>query len=121
MYGCEPLMHDKIPFTTYLSNKDYKVTLSSHIQDRMELNQSALQNNQLNQSKTKKWFDKKFVHKHVTKFTEGNLVLFSIKNRILNLKARKIYWIGPCKIIAEHPGELFDLSYEVDGKTQIYY
>ena len=42
MYGCEPLIPDKISFTTYLSDEDYEVTLISHIQDMIELNQSAL-------------------------------------------------------------------------------
>ena len=54
-------------------------------------NQQALINNQKFQDSTHKWFDRKLVHKQVNKFTEGDLVLFSIKNRIQNLKAGKIH------------------------------
>ena len=87
----------------------------------LAINLQALINNQKFQDSMHKWFDREVVHKHITKFTESDLVLFSIKNRIPDLKAGKIHWIGPCKIITEHSGELFDLSYEVDGKMQIYY
>ena len=82
MYGHEPLMPDKISFTLYLSDEDYEVALSSHIQDMMELNQSALQNNQQVHSITKKWFNRKFVHKQTTNFKVGDLVLFNVKNRV---------------------------------------
>ena len=79
-------MPDKIPFIIYLSDEDYEVALSFHIQDMIELNQSTLQNNQLFQSKTKKWFDRKFIHKQTNNFKVGDLVLFNVKNRVKDLK-----------------------------------
>jgi len=84
-------------------------------------NQQAMINNQNTQKKTRNWFNRKFVCKTVTEFTIGDLVLFNIKNRISNLKAGQIHWIGPCKVEYEHPGKLFDLNYEVNGKNQTYY
>ena len=67
VYRHEPLMLDEIPFTAYLSDEDYEVVLSFHIQDIMELNQSALQNNQLvNQKLRSSWIESLYISKLLT-------------------------------------------------------
>lgn len=87
----------------------------------IEQNKKAIETNQMVQVKTKKWFDRKFVRSQTTTFKEGDLVLFNVKNRQKNLKPGQIHWIGPCKIILERSGQLFDLSYQMNDTCQIYY
>ena len=45
-------MPEKIPFTTYDSNEDYEVALSSHIQNMLATNKQALVSNQQFQDST---------------------------------------------------------------------
>ena len=65
LYSFDPLMPKEILFTTYDSEENYKVTLSSHIQNILATNQQALINNQQFQDSMHKWFDRKFVCKHM--------------------------------------------------------
>ena len=52
-------MPNEIQFTEYRSDEDYKIALSSHIQNMIELNKKAIESNQRSQEKAKKWFYRK--------------------------------------------------------------
>ena len=69
----------------------------------------------------KAWFDRKFTKKQEVKFKEGDLVMFEITSRRKEMKASKRHWIGPCEIIREREGSLFDLEYSQEGIGQKFF
>ena len=121
LYGRDPLMPEEILQTIFKSDEDYEIALSSHIQNMIELNQQAIKSNQQSQEKTKKWFNRKFVRKKTTIFQIGDLVLSNVKNRFKDLKSGQTHWMGPCEIVLERPGPLYDLSYKENNRHHIYY
>jgi len=60
LYGCDLLMPEELPFTTYNSDEDYEIVLSTHIEKMLKTIQQAMLNNQNTQKKTRKWFDRNF-------------------------------------------------------------
>ena len=87
----------------------------------VDINNQATMSNHRVQANVKKWSDCKFAFKYKIIFKTKNFVLFSINDRFKDLKEGQIHWIGPYIIILKRPGPLFDHSYSVNNKEQIYY
>ena len=47
----------------------------------------------------------------------GDIVLMNIKKRIRDIKNVGVRWIGPCTVVYERPGKLFDVEYNCEGKV----
>ena len=56
----------------------------------------------------------------VHSFAVGNVVLMNIKKRIKDIKNVGVRWIGPCTVVYERPGKLFDIEYECKGQVSKY-
>ena len=66
-------------------------------------------------------FFKKYVKKAGThQFAIGNVVLMNIKKRVKDIKNVGVRWIGPCTVVYERPGNLFDIEYECEGQVLKY-
>ena len=44
----------------------------------------------------------------------------NVKKRIKDIKNVGVQWIGPCTVIYERPGQLYDIKYECEGSTVKY-
>ena len=53
-------------------------------------------------------------------FAIGNIVLTNVKKRIKDIKNVGVSWIGPCMVVYERPGKLFDIEYECKGQVLKY-
>ena len=53
-------------------------------------------------------------------FVVGSVVLMNIKNRLKDLKNVGVRWIGPCTVVYERPGKLYNIEYECDSKITKY-
>ena len=121
MYGWEVIMPEEIPHMTYLSNEDYETAVGKHIRRMLAINEKAKEKNQESVRRSKEYFDRKYV-KEVSphNFVVGNIVLLNIKKRIRDIKNVGVRWIGPCTVVYERPGKLFDVEYNCEGKVTKY-
>ena len=53
-------------------------------------------------------------------FVVGDMVLMNIKNRLKDLKNVGVRWIGPCTVVYERLGKLYNVEYECDSKITKY-
>ena len=53
-------------------------------------------------------------------FAVGNVVLMNIKKLIKDIKNVGVRWIGPCMVVYERPGKLFDFEHECEGQVLKY-
>ena len=47
-------------------------------------------------------------------------MLMNLKQRLSDLKNVGVHWIGPCTIVYEHPGKLYNIKYECEGQVTKY-
>ena len=50
----------------------------------------------------------------------GDVVLMNVKQCLSDLKNVVLRWIGPCTIVYERPGKLYDIEYECEGQVTKY-
>ena len=121
MYGWEAIMPEETPHMTYLSNEDYETVVDKHIGRMLAINEKAGEKNQECVQRSKEYFDRKYVKKvSPHNFVVGDIVLMNIKKRIRDIKNVDVSWIGPCTMVYERPGKLFDVEYNCEGKVTKY-
>ena len=71
--------------------------------------------------RSKEYFDRMFVKKSQPyNFAVGDIVLMNVKKRIKDIKNVGVWWIGPCTVVYERPGQLYDIEYKCEGSTVKY-
>ena len=94
----------------YGSDSDYKKAVESNIGQMLKIQELASQKNSGAIQQSKEYFDRRYVKKAALyTFVVGDVVLMNIKKRLPNIKNVGVHWIGPCTIIYEQPGKLFDI------------
>ena len=71
--------------------------------------------------KSQKYFAWKYVKKtDPYLFFVGDVVLMNVKQQLSDLKNVSVRWIGPCTIVYERPGKLYNIEYECEGQVVKY-
>ena len=114
-------MPDKMDHTVYASNSNYENAVAGHIAKFLNLQDMASKCNEEKIQNSWELFDRKYVKKlRAHLFAVGNVVLMNIKKRIKDIKNVGVRWIGPCTVVYERPGILFDIKYECEGQVFKY-
>ena len=122
LYGREALLPEEIEHTTYGSDSDYEKAVERHIGRMLEIQELASQRNSGAIQRSKEYFDRKYVKKTTPyTFVVGDVVLMNIKKRLSDIKNVGVRWIGPCTVVYERPGKLYDIKYKCEGKVLKYF
>ena len=114
-------MPKEIDHTVYASNSNYEKAVAGHIAKILNLQEMASKCNEEKIWMSREYFDRKYVKKlGVHSFAVGDVVLMNIKKRIKDIKNVGVRWIGPCTVVYERPGKLFDIEYECKGQVSKY-
>ena len=121
LYGREALLPKEIEHTKHGSDSDYEKAVAGHISKMISLQELAGNRNSRAVQQSKEYFDQKYVKKTTPYvFVVGDMVLMNIKNCLKDLKNVGVRWIGPCTVVYERPGKLYNIEYECDGKVMKY-
>ena len=122
LYGREALLPEEIEHTTYGSDSNYEKAVERHIGRMLEIQELASQKNSGAIQRSKEYFDRKYVKKATPyTFVIGDVVLMNIKKRLSDIKNVGVRWIGPCTVVYERPGKLYDIKYKCEGKVLKYF
>ena len=122
LYGCEALLQEEIEHTMYGSDSDYEKAVERHIGQMLKIQELASQRNSGAIQQSKEYFDRRYVKKATLyTFVVGDVALMNIKKHLSNIKNVKVCWIGPCTVIYEQPGKLYDIKYKCKGKVLNYF
>ena len=95
--------------------------MAGHIEKMLGIQEQALEKNAAFIEKSWKFFDHKYVKKTVPYlFVVGDVVLMNVKQQIIDLKNVGVRWIGPCTIVYERSGKLYNIEYECKGQVVKY-
>ena len=121
LYGREALLPEEIEHTRYDSDVDYEKAVLGHIEKMLGIQERALEKNAASIERSREYFNRKYVKKTVPySFVVGDVVLMNVKRRLSDLKNVGVRWIGPCTIVYERPGKLYDIEYECEGQVTKY-
>ena len=122
LYGREALLPEEIEHTTYGSDSDYKKAVERHIGWMLEIQELASQRNSGAIQRSKEYFDRRYVNLATPyTFVVGDVVLMNTKKRLSDIKNVRVCWIGPCTVVYERPGKLYDIEYKCKGKVLKYF
>ena len=114
-------MPEEIDHTVYASNSNYEKAVAGHIANFLNLQDVVSKCNEEKILKFWEYFDRKYVKKlGVHLFAVGNVVLMNIKKQIKDIKNVGVRWIGPCTVVYERLGKLFDIEYKCKGQVLKY-
>ena len=95
----------------YGSDSDYKKAVKHHIGQMLNIQELASQKNSGATQRSKEYFNRRYVKKAAPyTFIVGDVVLMNIKKRLSDIKNVGVRWVGPCTVVYELPGKLYDIE-----------